>query len=144
MELSAKVKEEIAESDQGYTEHQVFTSADIKYLKNEPEEDEGFSQNRMEIMKTERACTTEQQIRANSEKTTNNSISKCTICIKQFNQKNYLKRHMKTHTGEKPYQCEVCLKRFSTAGNLKTHLRVHTGEKPYTCDICLKQFKQVI
>ncbi|NXN91402.1 Z354C protein, partial [Rhinopomastus cyanomelas] len=35
------------------------------------------------------------------------------------------------HTGEKLYQCEACDKSFTTRSILNRHLRIHTGERPY-------------
>jgi uncharacterized Zn-finger protein len=46
-----------------------------------------------------------------------------------------LHRHIRTHTGDKPYKRHICGKRFSENGNLQTHNRTHTGDKPYKCDI---------
>ena len=39
---------------------------------------------------------------------------------------------MKTNT------CNVCYKAFKQQGQLKKHMMTHTDEKPYRCDICEK------
>ena len=67
----------------------------------------------------------------------------CEFCPKQFNRRVNLKRHVGVHTGEKPFLCEFCPKRFNQLAHLKTHLRVHTGEKPFLCEFCPKRFNQL-
>ncbi|XP_053567568.1 oocyte zinc finger protein XlCOF7.1 [Bombina bombina] len=64
----------------------------------------------------------------------------CSICGKCFNHKRNLVVHQKIHTGEKPFSCSICEKCFSTKANLVAHQRIHTGEKAFSCSDCGKCF----
>ncbi|KAL6308834.1 STE like transcription factor-domain-containing protein [Sparassis latifolia] len=46
-------------------------------------------------------------------------------CGRMFKRTEHLKRHLRTHTLERPYQCQRCRKRFSRSDNLNQHYRVH-------------------
>uniref|UniRef100_A0A1B0FAQ2 C2H2-type domain-containing protein n=1 Tax=Glossina morsitans morsitans TaxID=37546 RepID=A0A1B0FAQ2_GLOMM len=74
----------------------------------------------------------------------NGETFNCNQCTKYFTTLSDLKKHMRTHTQERPYKCpeDTCGKSFTASHHLKTHIRTHTGERPYPCEetSCQKSF----
>ena len=89
----------------------------------------------------------------------------CSICSKSFRIPSLLKKHMVTHSTERPYSCTVCKKTFprmdtltwhermlhtdnhpvckktfSLKGTLKRHETMHNGNLPFVCSVCGKGF----
>jgi transcription factor STE12 len=46
-------------------------------------------------------------------------------CGRLFKRMEHLKRHLRTHTMERPFTCPQCNKKFSRSDNLTQHLRTH-------------------
>ncbi|MPC32195.1 Zinc finger protein 468 [Portunus trituberculatus] len=53
----------------------------------------------------------------------------CHVCCKTFGFPSHLKRHMRIHTGERPYACPACPQRFIQKVHLKLHMCSHHGIK---------------
>lgn len=68
---------------------------------------------------------------------------KCACCDKEFSQSSHLSAHVKIiHLKMREFLCKHCGKALMTNDALKKHVRVHTGERPYNCDFCDKRFTQ--
>ncbi|XP_043917421.1 zinc finger protein 513 isoform X2 [Protopterus annectens] len=76
-----------------------------------------------------------QQVNA-SQGIKNKVVYSCNLCSFVSYYSNHVKRHMKTHNGEKPYKCSQCSYASSQLVNLQRHMRTHTGEKPFKCEWC--------
>ena len=63
------------------------------------------------------------------KKTTNNVVilNKCNQCDYASSRARDLKRHLKTHGGEKSNKCKQCNFVSSYASSLKKHLKIHSG-----------------
>ncbi|KAJ1478547.1 hypothetical protein T484DRAFT_1817231 [Baffinella frigidus] len=72
----------------------------------------------------------------------NKRIFKCTICGKACSDSSHLTRHMRTHSGDRPYACTTCGQAFSRSGDLARHERTHIGDRPYACTTCGQAFSQ--
>ncbi|KAK3546882.1 hypothetical protein QTP86_003808 [Hemibagrus guttatus] len=65
---------------------------------------------------------------------------KCPYCSFSAMHQCILKRHMRSHTGERPYPCEICGKKFTRREHMKRHTLVHSKDKKYVCKVCSRVF----
>ncbi|KAK0153120.1 Transcription factor E4F1 [Merluccius polli] len=66
---------------------------------------------------------------------------KCTLCQKEFLTGYLLKKHMDVHVSERRYKCGECGKLYKTIGHVREHMRAHSDERPYHCTKCNKGYK---
>ena len=73
---------------------------------------------------------------------TKDGLYKCRIC--EYSSKHWwsLEKHIRIHTGEKPFKCDECPMRFSDASCFRKHKLVHKNEFPFSCRICGMKTKQ--
>lgn len=66
--------------------------------------------------------------------------NRCKYCPKTFRKPSDLIRHVRTHTGERPYKCDYCSKSFAVKCTLDSHTKVHTGKTTFRCHVCSSLF----
>ncbi|XP_071785516.1 uncharacterized protein [Asterias amurensis] len=88
-------------------------------------------------MKTKKSGSKRSASKKKSKEIAPKILQKCIICEYTTLEKYRMKRHMRTHTGEKPFMCGVCDQSFSQKSSLKEHLWKHTAlRSSHKCPHC--------
>jgi len=64
----------------------------------------------------------------------------CKVCGKFYATTGTLNRHMRIHTGKRPYMCGRCHKTFRQRAHLITHFVVHDKARNHYCEYCGNYF----
>ena len=69
----------------------------------------------------------------------------CDVCGVSFTAARDLRVHLRGHDESllPSYECCECKRSFLWPSHLERHMRTHTGDRPYTCYACDRQFAQV-
>ena len=64
----------------------------------------------------------------------------CIYCGSKFVRCTHLQRHLRIHTGDKPYVCHICRRRFARSDYKAAHVLSHRREKVHRCYVCGKTY----
>ena len=65
-------------------------------------------------------------------------------CKKSYSKKDKLTKHKQTKHLPRPefFSCPTCAKKFNRQDSLRRHLKSHTPERPFKCDVCKSSFRR--
>ena len=62
----------------------------------------------------------------------------CSFCGRKYTWLSCLRRHLRIHTGVKPYYCPICKNRFARSDKMWAHFHRHYNDMMHHCWVCGK------
>ncbi|XP_043991229.1 zinc finger and SCAN domain-containing protein 2-like isoform X2 [Gambusia affinis] len=117
----------------------IMTLQQIDFSEEEPKF-EHLNSNNVSALENQDEAGSDSPAFGSQCRTVPNESCQCHVCGKTFHCKYNVLRHLRVHSGEKPFSCKICGKVFTQNSHVKEHMKRHTGDRPFSCETCGKSF----